>query len=377
MRKRDDMFKYWGLSFVAACAGCGEAYFVCSADAQCGDDGTCEVSGYCAFDDASCDSGKRYARRAPPRIAEQCVAELSDDSGNASVGETSTSHGGDDAATEAPGVSSTTGIDESAGTVESTSDVDGESGEPDAGSCLPMGRVETQPVLLYDFCEEPGSTTASIDSRTDVAFSLAFEGGEIGNGFTWTEDGLALDEGVDAKPVLRSTEPVFGRLEACRASGTFSVEVWVTPSLESQRGPARIVELGTPVTGTPGIDFALMSNPDFMTQGYAGVVRTSADEHADGRMISWLGTPLLRPTHVVLVHDFGRDRLYIDGEIEAADAHLGDLSVWSPNFDLVVGNAARLADRNWVGTLHLLAVYCTPLSPEDVAVNYVAGHRRS
>ena len=76
---------------VIACAG---ATFVCGDDEDCalsGVPGRCQPTGACAYPDAACLGGHRYAAGAPPELAGRCVGEENDvdDGGAGSTGATS------------------------------------------------------------------------------------------------------------------------------------------------------------------------------------------------------------------------------------------------------------------------------------------------
>jgi len=282
-----------------------------------------------------------------------------EDDGAQTTGSTSTT---DD------GVGTTTGGGSSGGpAMRDTEDGSSEdSGIPSA--CLPEGRDPTTPVLLYDFCEGQGT---SVESITDVKLELVFENGAIGDGFEWVDDGLLLDGDTTlAHTALRSFEPTFERLESCRESGEFTLEVWATPLHDSQGGPTGIVTLGG-ASGNAGVDVGLFMNPEWTEPGYVATLRTTDD---DLRM-DWLGTPYLQPNHLVLVHEGGSTTLYLGGEVLLTGSHAGDLSGWNPNFDLVLGNLSYYDVRNWQGTFHLVAIYCEALRPAQILANYEAGHR--
>jgi len=56
--------------------GCSSHEFVCQSDEQCVDgsaQGTCELTSFCSFPDASCASGARYGELASAGLANQCV----------------------------------------------------------------------------------------------------------------------------------------------------------------------------------------------------------------------------------------------------------------------------------------------------------------
>ncbi|MFO0631647.1 MAG: LamG-like jellyroll fold domain-containing protein [Nannocystaceae bacterium] len=343
--------------------------FACTDDAECGAGGSCEGDGCCAATDDGCDSGLRWSRYAPADIAGHCVAPTGTSDGGASSSTT--------AALEGTGGSTTAAITTTLGsggdtTSEGSASSGGDTTTGSTSACVPEGRAPVVPVLLYDFCEGDGTTVSSI---VGDPFPLDFEDagapGVLGQGFTWVADGLRLDgDWEGAHTGLRSREPVFERLDDCRDGGELTVEVWATPLDDSQGGPTGIVTYGSPPGGQQ-IEFALAMNPEWTTRGYVGMLHTT-DAMIE---LDWLDTPMLRASHLVLVHRTGETTLFLDGEVIATNAEPGDLSVWNPNYDLVFGNFPDYDVRNWRGTLHLVAIYCEALASEAITANFDAGPR--
>lgn len=347
-----------GLVGGAGCIPIGA--FACNQDTECGPDGFCEEGGYCSSVDESCPSQRRYSRYAPGDIAERCVELDAADTGGTTMGASSDGGG---SSGPPPG----NGSSSDDGPVRETDDSSSGDIGP-ASACLPSGRDPTEPLLLYDFCEGEGT---SVESITEVKLELQFEKGTIGDGFNWVPDGLLLDgDTTDAHTALRSHEPTFGRLDACRDGGEVTLEVWATPLSDSQGGPTGIVTLGPP-EGSSGVDLGLFMNPDWSVPGYVASLRTTED---DLRM-DWAGTPYLKPNHLVLVHEVGATTLYLDGQVLVTEPHAGDLSGWNPNYDFVLGNLSSYDVRNWRGTFHMVALYCEALDAAQVLTNFEAGHR--
>lgn len=354
----------------AACIPVG--VFACTEDAECGAQGSCEPEGYCAGPDEGCDSGRRWSRYAPEAFAGRCVTPGGTTDGSSS-GSLATSLESDSGGTTT--ITTTLGsasLDGGSGSTASSSS-SGEGGTTGSTSaCVADGRAAVMPLLLYDFCEGEGTSVSSI---VGDPFPLDFEDagapGVLGQGFTWVADGLALDGDWQAAHTgLRSREPVFERFGDCRDGGEMTVEVWATPAEDSQGGPTGIVTFGAPPDG-PQIDFAVAMNPDWTVKGYVAMLHTS-DAMIE---LDWYDIPMLRPTHLVLVHRAGETSLFIDAELGATSSATGDLSVWNPNYDLVFGNFSNYDVRNWRGTLHLVAIYCEALTPEAITANFDAGPR--
>jgi len=64
------------LALGGASACVSETPFLCTDSAQCisdGEGGTCESTGFCSFEDAECESGRRYGKAAGDGLANECV----------------------------------------------------------------------------------------------------------------------------------------------------------------------------------------------------------------------------------------------------------------------------------------------------------------
>lgn len=110
---------------------CGDPVFQCMGDGQC-DDGFCEPSGYCSFEDPECDSGRRYGALAGDGLGGTCV-EL-------------------DGTTGEPGTSTLTSTSTTTTTTSSTTSADESSGDP------------TTPVTATTTTTDDTSSTAPMDT---------------------------------------------------------------------------------------------------------------------------------------------------------------------------------------------------------------------
>lgn len=69
---------------VVAGVGCGKSTFQCQGAGQCvleGQQGSCQPSGFCSFDDDACLSGQRYGEGAPDGLSGMCVERGTETSG--------------------------------------------------------------------------------------------------------------------------------------------------------------------------------------------------------------------------------------------------------------------------------------------------------
>jgi hypothetical protein len=99
-------------------------------------------------------------------------------------------------------------------------------------------------------------------------------------------------------------------------------------------------------------------------------------------LASFLGVPCLctpsggakaQLTHVVYTRTAtGAEAFHLDGATAGSGSQPGDLSNWSSSHRLILGSVYG-ADRPWLGTYHLVAIYDRALTPAEITTNYKAG----
>jgi hypothetical protein len=189
--------------------------------------------------------------------------------------------------------------------------------------------------------------------------------------------------------LIASRRPARKISDACRASGRFTVEVWLRPAAsdwELPRGPARIVSLSANVRER---SFQLGQE----RSGFAARVTTTAHAaHESHAMYTAPGTVPARQVHLALCADTvaGTVQLYMDGTASptgpgpdgpfGSPSQLlldGDFDCWSNEYRLILANEFGLCaqgyDRFWAGDLFLVAVYSRSLSEQEIKRNYEAG----
>ena len=158
---------------------------------------------------------------------------------------------------------------------------------------------------------------------------------------------------------------------ACKRSGAFSVEAWLAPATPTGVGPQRVVTLSASATQSNfmlgyGLATGLPSN----TLSHRVLTEDSTgNPGAESAPVAQLDR-----VHVVFTHSHpdGAEVLYIDGIAEPLASRLGNFATWDPSQRLVIGNDP-VADRPWLGKLHLVAIYDRGLSAQDVGQNFAAG----
>lgn len=172
---------------------------------------------------------------------------------------------------------------------------------------------------------------------------------------------------------LRTNGPASELSQALAASGELTLEAWIAPENTTQEGPARIVSLSG---GSQSRDVTL-------GQGLWGgqpsdtynVRLRSTETDLDGMpmLTTSAGAASVGLQHVVYTRaTTGATRLFVNGVQRAAGSTPGDLSNWSHDFELLLGNEAG-TDRSWSGRFHLVAIFDRALSAGEVTQNFEAG----
>jgi hypothetical protein len=231
-----------------------------------------------------------------------------------------------------------------------------------AGVCQSLaGRVADGLVALYPFDEGTGDIVSD-QSKVGTALDLT-----IGDptAVTWQTGALTLD----ASTVVRSTGAADKIASACQAANELTVETWLAPANLTQTGPARIVTMSFDA----GLrNFTLGQSAD----SFIMRLRTTAsDGNGEPLAPSLQGDVSTALTHLVVTRDAdGMRRMYIDGKLRSSSRVDGTFATWDSSWSLGLGNELSAADdRTWLGTFHLVAVYCRALSDVEVAQNFVAG----
>lgn len=358
--------------------GCSSAAFACDGNSQCGADGLCEPQGYCSFPDLDCASGRRFGEGSS-NVSGACVP-VTPGEGSSSADSTATGSAGGSGVTTAGPIGTTTG-EGSSSTNTPVVDDDGSSTasvpltssgptEPDTtgpGSAATtdgssstgesVERVEEGIAVFYRF-DAPGST---IEDRAgvDPPIDLALEG----DGFTWTETGLVID---DELAIIRSVDSVTRLRTACQASEEITVEAWISSTLADQI-PSRIVTLSETNSGR---------NFTLGVQDELGVVWRVRTEDAFNGLPQLVATESFvpGPTHIVATHaSGGEESVYVDGVPAVTGIRAGSFAMWDadPAYQLALGNENDLT-RPWHGEFHLVAVYDRALSEDEVSTNFAA-----
>jgi hypothetical protein len=232
-------------------------------------------------------------------------------------------------------------------------------------------RYETDIIALYEF--KTGAETLALDSSgvepllhliltpddPDSTTDISWVGGWGIN----IVNGMLRGRTTDSKKLRDMIAPI----------GEYSIETWVAPANVTQEGPAHIISY----SAGPDADnrnFTLgqtQYNYDFMqrsstTDGNGEPDLSTADADED-----------LQATlqHVVTTFDpLNGRRIYVNGVFtdDMDPAAAGNLNDWDDTFALVLGNELS-GNRQWQGTIRMVAIYNRSLTQEQITQNFDAG----
>jgi hypothetical protein len=241
--------------------------------------------------------------------------------------------------------------------LEEKSYVQGDAGGVDTDIDAPpdaIVRITDGLIARYDFNEGTGTTVAdSSGFGTPLDLTIA---GPV----TWLTGALRTDGDV----LIASPGAATKIYDAVVASGELTAEVWFTPSNLTQAGPARIVSLSL---DTSERNFQLAQAAAQFNSRFR-----SSTTLANGQDTS-AGTMTVALTHYVLTRtSTGTIKMYVNGSEISSTTPGGDLTTWVSTYALAVANE-HTRDRDWLGELHLIALYSRALPVAEVMQNFNAG----
>jgi len=160
---------------------------------------------------------------------------------------------------------------------------------------------------------------------------------------------------------------------ACSQSNEVTLEVWIDPATADQFGPARILSIsGDPYSRNATLGQGL-GESQARTVFDTRLRTTTTDVNGSPSTTTPVGSLTGDLQHVVYTRAINGDvHVYVDG-LETVSANIGGtLDTWDPSYPLILGAEAS-GDRNWLGSLHLVAVYDRAISQFEVQQNYTAG----
>lgn len=213
------------------------------------------------------------------------------------------------------------------------------------------------PIALWTFADAAGATIA--DTRLTNPIDLTIVAGCTSSA---ADGGLTLQSTCT---IQSAPQPHVNR--DCKLADAVTFEAWVTAADEVQGAASYAVVAG--ITTNMVNHNVTLEQRGPLWAARARTSATSAD--AEPSIIAGIPVDSTQPTHLVVVEDATQRVLYVNGSPTPSTA-TGSLSTWNADMRVVVGNELG-ADRHWLGTVWLVAIYDRALTEAEVQQNFAAG----
>ncbi|QDT41865.1 Planctomycete cytochrome C [Gimesia alba] len=166
---------------------------------------------------------------------------------------------------------------------------------------------------------------------------------------------------------ISSTIPARKIINSIKRANGLTVEAWLKPANDRQKGPARIISL----SGNPSKRNLTLGQEGKQYDVRLRTTSTSVNGNPSTATPDKFVKTVL--THVVYTRDAGGTaRIYINGQQQAKQKVFGKLRNWDKDFGLILANE-KTGDRPWLGELHLVALFSRALTDGEVKQNFRAG----
>jgi hypothetical protein len=240
--------------------------------------------------------------------------------------------------------------------------ITGSGGNPGDGGAdpVPPGRTTRGLQVLYTFDEGEGDTIADVSGEGEPLDVTIADTSVV----SWGLGSLVLD-GDSSGTIATSDGPATKIIAACKESNELTLEAWLAAE---STGPGATAPVVTVSQDPDWRNFMLAQT------GVAWDVRVRmADTNEAGSPGTSSPTASTQVTHVVYTLDSdGQVLIYANNVGRGPVSRGGDLSEWNDDYGLALANEMT-EDAPWAGSLHLVAVYCAALTPEEVEGNFLAG----
>lgn len=224
----------------------------------------------------------------------------------------------------------------------------------------PIERVDDGLILLYDF-DEGGNGT--VFDRSGVSPPLDLTIADPSH-VSWGADHLTIETGT----TLSTSTPASRVSSEVQRTGALTVEAWIKPSTLVAVGvaPDRIISMSE---SSSARNFLLGHD-----QGtFAARFRTEGENNGNPTVVTTDGVATTSLAHLVFTHaSDGSEVVYVDGDPDATFMRAGDPSTWDESYPIYVANEGG-GGREWLGELHLIALYNRALDADEVQQNFAAG----
>jgi hypothetical protein len=223
-------------------------------------------------------------------------------------------------------------------------------------------RFEDNVIARYEFKEGDGSTAFDTSGvAPDMHLALSGDIAWIGGGGIMINSGKAQATTATSKKLH----------DMIKVTGEYTVEAWVVPGNVAQEGPARIISYSASTVDRNFMLGQTLYNYDFYNRN------TDSDSNGGPSLSTADADEDLQATlqHVVLTYDpvNGR-RIYVNGVFtDDVDTQPGSsLNDWDNSFAFVLGNEVS-SDRQWQGSLRMVAIHNRALTDAQILQNFDVG----
>jgi len=244
----------------------------------------------------------------------------------------------------------------------------------------PIARYNDRTIALYMFDDAGGSDGMTVTDSSVLGTPLNLK---LQGSYTWEADGGLTFAGGKAIASLADSKKIFDNIGGPAGTRQFSIEAWVTPdatqtadgtpyrlmtySISSSRSNFTMGQIGQQADANAYLRFRNRSN-------YTGANgNNNSLNTADGSLPNTL-------THIVMTFDETNGRkIYLDGNLVVSDNQAQTIrgnatatNNWDSAYRFVLGNEFSNADRNWKGSMKLMAVHDVALTEEQIKQNFNA-----
>ncbi len=207
--------------------------------------------------------------------------------------------------------------------------------------------------LLYSFTETEGDLVYD-NSGNSPGFNLKFKNGTIKPG-----KGLSVTKNTEARTQMLADRII----SAIEKDGAFTVELWIKPIETRPRQAGTILALGNEA-GPAGKTFFSLNQDNHGKVAVEGTFSTAPALVGPEIRVN-------RLAHIVFTREkSGLERLYVDGEVQAArNIGRGVNSLNDNSVILVLGNMPK-RDHPWQGEYYRVAIYNRALSEPEVKSHF-------
>ena len=233
-------------------------------------------------------------------------------------------------------------------------------------------RVTAGVVALYLFDETSGQV---LDKSNFDASPVNLTISDPGAVSVARANGVLTISGADTNTILSSgaNDLAAALNPAGTASDDITLEAWVQPANTTNFGPARLVSMSA---DTGNRNFQLAQGSAAANDGdkwNARLRTTTTDANGNPEINTADGTADTSLQHVVFTHDAaGNEVLYVNGVAVYTGTRTGDFGSWNAAYVLNLANEIG-GSRQFLGDMHLVAIYNRALTAAEVQQNFSAG----